>query len=73
LCDNIKAVTYPTGNKRIILYVIGLGSNISSPSLTLLQQCASSTQTYFANPTTDELVTTFQKIALGLNSLRITK
>jgi len=73
LCDNIKAVTYPNGNKRIILYVIGLGSNISSPSLTLLQQCASSTQTYFANPTTDELVTTFQKIALGLNSLRITK
>jgi hypothetical protein len=53
--------------------VIGLGSNISSPGLTLLQQCASSAQTYFANPTTDELVTTFQKIALGLNSLRITK
>jgi hypothetical protein len=73
LCDNIKAVTYPNGNKRIILYVIGLGSNISSPGLTLLQQCASSAQTYFANPTTDELVTTFQKIALGLNSLRITK
>ena len=73
LCDNIKAVTYPNGNKRIILYVIGLGGNISSPGLTLLQQCASSAQTYFANPTTDELVTTFQKIALGLNSLRITK
>jgi hypothetical protein len=72
LCDNIKAVTYPNGNERIILYVIGLG-NISSQGLTLLQQCASSSQTYFANPSADELVTTFQKIALGLNSLRITK
>ena len=73
LCDNIKAVTYPNGNQRIILYVIGLGSNISSHGLTLLQQCATSSQTYFANPTGDELMTTFQRIALGLNSLRVTK
>lgn len=72
LCNNIKAVTYPNGNQRIILYVIGLGT-ISSNGLALLKQCASSTQTYFANPTGDELVTTFQKIALGLNSLRVTK
>ena len=73
LCDNIKAVTYPNGNQRIILYVIGLGSNISSHGLTLLQQCATSSQTYFANPTGDELMSTFQRIALGLNSLRVTK
>ena len=73
LCDNIKAVTYPNGNQRIILYVIGFGTSISSPGLTLLQQCAGSSQTFFANPTGDALVTTFQKIALGLNSLRVTK
>ena len=73
LCENIKAITYPNGKQRIILYVIGFGSNISSHGLTLLQQCATSSQTYFANPTSDALVTTFQTIALGLNSLRVTK
>ena len=73
LCANIKAVTYPNGRPRILLYTIGLGGNISSHGLSLLQQCASNAQTYFANPTTDDLVATFQKIALGLNSLRITR
>ncbi len=73
LCENIKAVTYPNGKQRIILYVIGLGTSITSHGLSLLSQCATSAQTYFANPTTDDLQTTFQKIALGLNSLRVTK
>ncbi len=71
LCNNIKAVTDANGNSRILVYTIGLGTSISSTGLSLLETCASDSSHFFANPTADELVTTFQQIAVGLNSLRL--
>lgn len=74
LCANIKAVQDASGNPgRIVLYAIGFGSSINNHGLGLLQQCATSTSTYFYNPTGDELNTTFQNIALGLNKLRLSQ
>ena len=72
LCNNIKAVTDANGNPgRIQIYAIGFGSVIDSSSLTLLEQCATSSSTYFYNPTSESLISTFQQIAIGLNQLRI--
>ncbi len=74
LCNNIKAVTDASGNPgRIMVYAIGFGTSINNHGLGLLQQCASSASTYFYNPTGDQLNTTFQNIALGLNKLRISQ
>jgi len=74
LCSNIKAVTDGNGNSgRIQIYAIGFGSAINDHGLQLLQQCASSPSNFFYNPTGDELNTTFQNIALGLNKLRLSK
>jgi len=73
ICNNIKAVQDQNGNPRIIIYTIGLGDSISTTGQLVLQSCASDPTKYFANPTTDELVSTFQKIAVGLNALRIAK
>jgi hypothetical protein len=72
LCNYIKAVQGASGNPgRILIYAIGFGSVIDNSSLQLLQQCATSASTYFYNPTSEELVTTFQNIAIGLNELRL--
>ena len=72
LCNNIKAVTDANGNPgRIQIYAIGFGSVIDSSSLTLLEQCATSSSTYFYNPTSESLISTFHQIAIGLNQLRI--
>ncbi|MFY9875283.1 MAG: hypothetical protein WAL20_06520, partial [Rhodomicrobium sp.] len=74
LCNNIKAVTDAYGNPgRIKIYAIGFGSSINSNALSLLSQCASSSSNYFYNPTSDALIATFQKIATGLNQLRISR
>lgn len=74
LCNNIKAVTDADGNPgRIKVYTIGFGNSINSSALALLQQCASSSANYFYNPTSESLIATFQKIAVGLNQLRISK
>ncbi|MFZ1108885.1 MAG: TadE/TadG family type IV pilus assembly protein [Rhodomicrobium sp.] len=74
LCNNIKAVAGASGNPgRILIYAIGFGSVIDNSSLQLLQQCATNSSTYFYNPTSDELVTTFQSIAVGLNELRLSQ
>ncbi|MGA7324744.1 MAG: TadE/TadG family type IV pilus assembly protein [Rhodomicrobium sp.] len=73
LCSNIKAVLDQNGNSRILIYTIGLGTSISATGLNLLQTCASNPSTFFANPTTDELITTFQNIAIGLNKLRLSQ
>jgi Flp pilus assembly protein TadG len=73
LCENIKAVKDAKGKPgRILLYTIAFG-NVSEYSQGLLQQCATNTSTYFNNPTSDDLVATFQKIATGLSKLRIAK
>jgi Flp pilus assembly protein TadG len=74
LCNNIKAVTDASGNPgRIVVYAIGFGNSINNHGLDLLQQCASSASTYFYNPTSDDLNTTFQNIAAGLNKLRLSR
>ncbi len=74
LCSNIKAVTDAYGNPgRIQIYAVGFGTVIDSSSLQILQQCATSSSTYFYNPTSEELVTTFQSIAIGLSQLRVSK
>ncbi len=74
LCNNIKAVTNAYGQAgRIQIYAIGFGTSINSSALTLLSQCASSTANYFYNPTSENLISTFQKIAVGLNQLRISQ
>ncbi|MGO9172460.1 MAG: pilus assembly protein TadG-related protein [Rhodomicrobium sp.] len=74
LCNNIKAVTGANGSPgRILIYAIGFGTVINNSSLQLLQQCATNSSTYFYNPTSEELITTFQNIAIGLNALRISR
>jgi len=74
LCNNIKAVTDASGNPgRILLYMIGFGNAVNDQGLQLLQQCATNSSTYFYNPTGDELITTFQNIAIGLSKLRISQ
>ena len=74
LCNNIKAVSDANGNPgRIVIYAIGFGTTINTHGLNLLQTCASSSSTYFYNPTGDELNTTFQNIAIGLNKLRLSQ
>ena len=74
LCSNIKAVTDGNGNSgRIQIYAIGFGNTINNNGLQLLQQCASSPSYYYYNPTSAELTTTFQNIALGLNKLRLSQ
>jgi Flp pilus assembly protein TadG len=74
LCNNIKAVTDANGNPgRILIYAIGFGTVINNSSLQLLQQCATNSSTYFYNPTSEELITTFQNIAVGLSKLRISR
>jgi hypothetical protein len=56
-----------------VVYAIGFGNSINNHGLDLLQQCASSASTYFYNPTSDDLNTTFQNIAAGLNKLRLSR
>ncbi|MGO9483326.1 MAG: pilus assembly protein TadG-related protein [Rhodomicrobium sp.] len=74
LCNYIKAVTDANGKPgRILLYAIGYGDVINNSSLQNLQGCATSASTYFYEPTADELVTTFQNIAVGLSQLRIAR
>ncbi len=74
LCNNIKAVTDANSNPgRIQIYAIGFGNTINDSGLQLLQQCATSPSTYYYNPTGEELNTTFQNIALGLNKLRLSQ
>ncbi len=74
LCNNIKAVTDAGGNPgRIQIYAIGFGTVINNSSLQLLQQCATDAAHYFYNPTSAELITTFQQIAIGLSKLRISQ
>jgi Flp pilus assembly protein TadG len=74
LCNNIKAVTDTNGNPgRIQIYAIGFGNVINNSSLQLLQQCATDSAHYFYNPTSEELITTFQNIAIGLSKLRISQ
>ncbi len=74
LCANIKAVTDANGNpNRILLYTIGFGDQISNNGLLLLQQCATDASYSYYNPTSDQLNTTFQNIALGLSKLRISR
>jgi hypothetical protein len=55
---------------RILLYTIAYGE-VSAYSQQLLQECATNASTYFFNPTSAQLNTTFQNIAVGLSKLRI--
>ena len=72
LCNNIKAVTDANGSPgRIQIYTIGFGNLINGSQLQLLAQCATDSAHYFYNPTSEELNTTFQNIAIGLSKLRI--
>jgi Flp pilus assembly protein TadG len=73
LCGNIKAIKNKRNTDRIILYMIALGNDINSNSKRNLQQCATDSTTYFTTSTTDELITAFKKIAIGLNQLRISQ
>ena len=70
LCSHIKALKDENGNPRVLLYVIGLGTDVNT---NLLQQCPTDSSMYFTNTTTAQLITTFQNIALGLNKLRVSK
>lgn len=74
LCKNIKAVKDAYGNTgRIQIYAIGFGTVIDSSSLNILQQCATSSSTYFYNATSNQLIATFKTIAAGLSNLRISR
>lgn len=72
-CNNIKADQDgdPT-NTDILLYTIVF--NVNSPTIqTLFRNCATDPGKYFNSPSTSDLESTFQTIAMGLNQLRIAK
>jgi Flp pilus assembly protein TadG len=73
LCSNIKAIKNSQNKDRILLYMIALGNDINSNSKKNLQQCATDATTYFTTSTTDDLIAAFQKIAIGLNELRVSQ
>jgi len=63
LCTEMK-------NKGIIVYSVAFSAGSSAQSL--LQGCASSSNTYFNATNGNELRAAFQKIALNINKLRLT-
>ncbi|TAN50564.1 MAG: pilus assembly protein [Rhodospirillales bacterium] len=65
-CSNVKA-------KGIILYTIAFGSSISSTAQSLLSQCASDPDKFFASATSGDLSSAFTQIARELSKLRISK
>jgi hypothetical protein len=73
LCNNIKAIKNSQKRDRILLYMIALGNDINSTSKQNMQNCATDATTYFTTSTTDDLIAAFQKIAIGLNELRVSQ
>jgi Flp pilus assembly protein TadG len=72
LCQNVKAnLDNDATDQDIVLYTIGFGITSGSSIDTLLSQCASDTSKYFNTPSTEELQSAFEQIALGLNKLRL--
>jgi hypothetical protein len=66
VCANMKA-------SGITVYTIGFGTSLSATAQTLLQNCASSSNHYFAPEDGDKLRETFRTIALSLTDLRLTQ
>ncbi|MBF0356875.1 MAG: pilus assembly protein [Alphaproteobacteria bacterium] len=65
-CNNVKA-------KGIILYTIAFGTSISSTAQSLLSQCATDPDKFFASATSGELSAAFTQIARELSKLRISR
>ncbi|MEJ0010823.1 MAG: pilus assembly protein TadG-related protein [Alphaproteobacteria bacterium] len=66
VCTAMKA-------QGILIYTIALGTDISATGQTLLRNCATSPDYYFASPTTADLQTDFQMIGDSLANLRISR
>lgn len=64
VCNSMKA-------NGIIIYTIGLGTNLDSTSKNLLKNCASKPEFYFLSPSTSQLQTIFKQIGDSLANLRI--
>lgn len=68
LCTSMKA-----SDKDIIIYTIAFGSGISTATQTMLRNCASKPEFFFASPTTASLQTAFRQIGDSLANLRISQ
>jgi len=66
VCASMKA-------NGVTIYTIALGTDLSTVSKTLLQNCASKFEYYFESPTTDDLATAFHVIGDSLANLRISQ
>jgi hypothetical protein len=74
LCANIKTdQDGDPSNVDITLYTIGFGIGKGSRIDNLLAECATDSAKHFLSPTTAELRSVFEKIAVGLNQLRLSK
>jgi hypothetical protein len=74
LCTNIKAdQDGDPNNIDITLYTIGFGVAKGSRIDNLLSECATDPSKRFLSPSTAELRGVFEKIAVGLNQLRLSK
>jgi hypothetical protein len=66
VCNTMKA-------NGVVIYTIGLGTQISTAGQNLLRSCATNPSYYFASPTTSQLQTIFAQIGDSLANLRISK
>jgi Flp pilus assembly protein TadG len=66
VCTSLK-------NNGVIIYTVGLGTNISSAGQNVLRNCATNPSYYFPSPTTAQLQTVFQQIGDSLANLRISQ
>jgi hypothetical protein len=64
VCTSMKA-------NGIIVYTVGLGTNLDSVSKNLLKNCATKPEFHFLSPTTNELQVIFKQIGDSLANLRI--
>lgn len=72
LDTRLSAVCTSMKNNNIIVYTISFGS-VSSSSQTMLRNCASQTDFYFASPDNATLNAAFQAIGDSLSNLRISR
>lgn len=74
LCEAIKAdKDGDTTDQDIVMYTIGFDITAGSTIDTIMQGCASEPANYFNTPSSEDLKTAFENIALGLSKLRLSK
>ena len=71
--DRTRSICTAMKNQGVYIYTIALGTDTTSASLQLLEDCATSSNYYFNSPNTDQLQTVFSAIGDSLSNLRVSK